>query len=98
MEHEVAPGESVSMAVVSAVSTVVGRDAEEIRPLAEVLDPDALDALFAQRENGASRRGGEVSFIYSDCRVTIQNGEYLSVRPLDLNRSVENTDHGPAKR
>jgi hypothetical protein len=71
------------MAVVDAVSSTVDHDPRSLRPLAEILDPDALDTLFAQRENGDQRPGGEVSFIYSGCRVTIQNGEYISVQQLD---------------
>jgi hypothetical protein len=83
MEYEVDEEESISLGVVRAVSSVVGRDTCEIRPLAEVLDTDALDALFGPRRNGDRRPGGEVSFIYSGCRVTVQNSEYISVQPLD---------------
>ena len=82
MDHEIEPGESVSMAVVDVVSSAIDRDPRSLRPLAEILDPDALDALFAPRENGEQRPGGEVTFVYSGCRVTIQNGEYITVQQL----------------
>ncbi|WP_324760577.1 HalOD1 output domain-containing protein [Haloarcula sp. GH36] len=75
------------MAVVDVVSAVVGRDPISLRPLAEIIDPDALDALFAPRENGEQRPGGEVSFIYSECRVTIQNSEYITAHKLDATSS-----------
>ena len=83
MNHEIEPGESVSMAVIDAISSTANRDPASMRPLAEMLDPDALDALFAPRENGEQRPGGEVSFIYSGYRVTIQNGEFISIRQMD---------------
>lgn len=52
-------------------------------PLANHLDPDALDALFEPRPEGPPRSGGHVSFVYAGYRVTVDNGEYLTVRPLD---------------
>lgn len=83
MEYEIGPNESASMAVVRAVSDVEGRDPCSLRPLAYVLDTDALDALFESRVNGQPRTGGHLSFVYSDCRVSIDNGEFLSIEPLD---------------
>lgn len=86
MEYECEPDEQVSMAVVRAVSTVVDRDARDMQPLAEILDTDALDALFSPRADGTVRPGGEVSFVYSGCRVSVQNGEYVSVERIELDR------------
>lgn len=82
MDYEIAAWETVSMGVVRAVSSVLGHDQCEIRPLGEILDPDALNSLFAPRENGEHGSGGEVSFIYSGCRVTVQNAEYISVEQI----------------
>ena len=86
MEYEIGPDESVSTAVVRAVSAVEGREPSSLRPLSDVLDPDALDALFEPRSNGRPRTGGQLSFIYSDCVVTIDNGEYLSLDLLETAR------------
>ena len=93
MEYEVGPNESVSTAVVRAVSAVEGREPCSLRPLAYVLDTDALDALFESRSNGQPRTGGYLSFVYSGCRVSIDNGEYLSIEPLERVRRVS-TDGG----
>ncbi|MUV88800.1 hypothetical protein GJ629_01940 [Halapricum sp. CBA1109] len=87
MEYECGPNEKISLAVVRAVSTVVDRDAPDLRPLAEILDTDALDALFSPRTDGTFRIGGEVSFVYSGCRVSVQNGEYVTVHRLDPDRA-----------
>lgn len=82
MEYEISPDESVSMAVVRAVSAVEGREPCSLRPLAYVLDTDALDTIFETRANGQPRAGGSLSFIYSGCRVSIDNGEYLTIEPF----------------
>lgn len=83
MKTEIEIDESVSTAVVRAVSAVEGRDVCSLKPLTHVLDPDALDVLFDSRPNGEPRTGGCLSFIYSGCRVRIDNGEYLTVQPLE---------------
>ena len=88
VEYEIGVNESVSTAVVRAVSAVEGREPRLIPPLPHVLDPDALDALFDTRPNGGSRIGGRLAFVYSNCYVTVDNGEYLTVRPLDIHPAV----------
>lgn len=93
MEYEIGRTESVSMAVVRAVSAVEGREPCSLRPLAYILDTDALDGLFEPRPNGQPRIGGSLSFIYSDCRVSIENGEYLTIEPVKSVRRAS-TDGG----
>ena len=83
MEYEIGPNESVSTAVVRAVSAVEGRAPDSLPPLATVLDPVALDGLFAPQFDGEARTGGRISFVYSTCRVTVDNGEYLTLHPLE---------------
>lgn len=83
MEYEIGAGESVSTAVVRAVSAVEGRDPGSLRPLVDVLDPDALDILFGPRDDGTPRPGGRLTFVYSKCWVTVDNGEYLTLHPID---------------
>ncbi|WP_311171682.1 HalOD1 output domain-containing protein [Halobellus ordinarius] len=83
MEYEIGAGESVSTAVVRAVSAVEGRDPRSLRPLADVFDPDALDTLFGSRGDGTPRPGGRLTFVYSKCCVTVDNGEYLTIDPID---------------
>lgn len=83
MEYEIGIDEPVSAAVVRAVSAVEGREPDTLQPLGAILDPDALDALFAPQFDGTARTGGRVSFVYSTCRVTVDNGEYLTVDRLD---------------
>ena len=83
MEYDIEAGESVSTAVIRGVSALRGCNPCSVRPLAAVLDPDALDVLFESRANDAARVGGRVSFVYNHCRVTVDNGEYLTVQLLE---------------
>ena len=93
MDYEIDGTESLTEAVVRAVSAVHGCQPETLRPLAEVLDPDALDMIFDGRGNGDPRVGGRISFIYSGCRITIDNGEYLTIDPInDIFRSSAPTE------
>ncbi|EJN57472.1 HalOD1 output domain-containing protein [Halogranum rubrum] len=82
MEYEIGASESVSTAVVCAVSAVEGVDQRSLRPLTEIIDPDALNVLFGSRGDGTSRPGGRLTFVYSKCCVTVENGEYLTLYPI----------------
>lgn len=93
MEYEIGVNESVSTAVVRAVSAVEGRKPSHIPSLTHVLDPDALDALFDSRPNGVPRTGGRVAFVYINYHITVDNGEYLTIRPLDSHSGAA-TDRG----
>jgi hypothetical protein len=83
MEYEIGPEEATSTAVVRAVSAVEGRDPQSLRPLADVLEPTALDSLFGSQDDGRSRVGGRLTFVYSRCWVTVDNGEYLTLEQLE---------------
>ncbi|MFD1646843.1 HalOD1 output domain-containing protein [Haloarchaeobius litoreus] len=83
MEYEIDRDEPVSRAVVRAVSAVEGRDPCSLRPLAEIVDPDALDRLFEPQHDGTPRTGGRLSFVYHGQRITVDNGEYLTLRSLE---------------
>lgn len=83
MEYEIGGDELVSTAVVRAVSAVRGHEPCSLRPLADVVDPSALDTLFDPRYDGTPRTGGRFSFIYNDCHITIDNGEYLTLQLLE---------------
>jgi hypothetical protein len=82
MNFDIEENEAVSMAVVRAVSAVEDIDPCSTPPLADEIDPDALDALFEPGPDGAPRNGGRISFVFASYRVTVDNGEYLTVRSL----------------
>lgn len=60
----------LSERVVGAMSDALGADPVEIDPLGEVVDADALDALFGPRFDGTNRSGGSITLKYCGRRVT----------------------------
>ena len=64
--------EPASQAVVAAVATETGRDPIELRPLYEVFDPDALDALFESSRTGRGAASTRVEFTYAGCEVCVR--------------------------
>ena len=95
VEYEIGPEESVSTAVVRAASAVEGREPCSLRPLADVINPAALDSLFDPRYDGIPRTGGRLSFVYNSCYITIDNGEYLTLQLLE-DRSCDERDIEPS--
>ncbi|USZ67629.1 hypothetical protein NGM10_12940 [Halorussus salilacus] len=78
-QYEVESGARVSETVVEAVSAASNLDPAAMDPLAESVDPDALDALFADRYDGTPRLGGVVRFSFSGYDVTVTDGRLVSV-------------------
>lgn len=62
--HCIRDGESVTQAVVRAMSTETQTDPLELPPLYPVVDPDALDALFAAPSESSARPSCTVVFEY----------------------------------
>lgn len=63
---------SISIEVVSRVAELEDCDPVDLSPLHDILDPDALDALFEPLRDGTSRdAAGFVRFEYEGCRVTV---------------------------
>jgi hypothetical protein len=81
---EVSPDEdeAVGVCVVRAVAALKGVDADDLSiTLNEIVDPDALERIFAPRPNGAPRRGGELRFVLADCSVTVGPDRTVVVAP-----------------
>lgn len=68
------PEPSISYAVVSEVSDAKGVAPDELRPLHDVIDPDALESLF-DSSSGQSLREGHVSFTYEGFIVEVRDDE-----------------------
>lgn len=79
LRYEVENGERVSETVVEAVSAASNADPATMEPLAESVDPDALDALFADRYDGTPRLGGTVRFSFSGYDVAVTDDRLVSV-------------------
>ncbi|RBI63546.1 hypothetical protein DMJ13_03155 [halophilic archaeon] len=77
-------GERPSTAVVNALAAHEDTDVGEIRPqLYDVVDPDALDALFGPRLDGRPRTSGRVVFTYLGHRVTVHSDGHVYVGEAD---------------
>lgn len=72
--------ENVSNEVVEMVAKIEGVDAHELLPpLYEVIDPEALDQLFASTPTAGGMEG-QVSFSYKGYEVTVCGDGYVSVQ------------------
>ncbi|WP_252699659.1 HalOD1 output domain-containing protein [Natronosalvus vescus] len=70
---------STSQSVVEAVAEAEGVDPLELSPpLYDVIDPDALDQVFAPTSM-ESRMEGEVTFSYNGYEVTVCGDGYVTV-------------------
>lgn len=70
VDSETAPG-SISVAVVTAVADILGRDPNTIEPLYNAIDPEALDALFVPTRTNSRPVGGQVTFSLEGCDVAV---------------------------
>ncbi|WP_336036050.1 HalOD1 output domain-containing protein [Halobacterium yunchengense] len=71
----------LSEGVVEAVAAATGEDPASMPSLYEVLDPDALDALFRPGSAPSPPGTGRVSFRYNGCDVTVHaDGRVLVAR------------------
>ncbi|WP_054863520.1 HalOD1 output domain-containing protein [Natronolimnobius baerhuensis] len=77
IEYEIPEAESVSTAAINAVSSLNDCEPWELRPLYATIDPELLDELCESQQTGT------VKFVYSDFHITVENGEYLLLRPAD---------------
>ncbi|ELY47639.1 HalOD1 output domain-containing protein [Natronorubrum sulfidifaciens] len=65
--------ESPSIAAATALAQYHGEDvAETDTRLYDYIDPDALDALFAETERGCSRQSGTVEFTVEEVTVAVR--------------------------
>jgi hypothetical protein len=72
----------LSTSIVEAVSEATGVPTEAMEvELNDVVDPDALNHLFADRLDGRPRRGGRVSFFMLDCLVEVYDDGRIVVEP-----------------
>jgi hypothetical protein len=78
-------GAALSALVVEAVSAATETPVDELPPLYQVIDPDALDVLFSGRHTD-----GSVEFQYAGQTVTVSANRTVRVSP------AANTQNRPA--
>ncbi|MFH5845682.1 HalOD1 output domain-containing protein [Haladaptatus sp. CMAA 1909] len=62
---------SLSTTIVRHVAAEKDVAPSDLRPLYEVIDPEALDLLFDPLMDGTVRANGRVIFEYSGCQVVV---------------------------
>jgi hypothetical protein len=70
----------VPLTVVEAVAVVTEQDPTEMAPISEVIETDALDALF-ESTNRSPRMSGSVEFEYADCLVRVSAAGKIGIVP-----------------
>lgn len=85
---DTATGMSLSYEVVAEVADREGVEPTDIEPpeydaLYDVINPEALDSLFAPRENGLPRASGRIEFDYCGYHVTVTSDGDIDVSEHD---------------
>lgn len=75
--------ESVSLAIISTIATITESDPRKLEPLHSIVDPEALNNLFAPKQNGIGRTGGEVRFSYCGYEITATSNNEVSAVPTE---------------
>ncbi len=72
---------SLSETVIEAVATIRNRDpTDDPIPLASIIDPDALDSLFANTHRGSERNAGHVVFLLDGLEVFVHANDHIFIR------------------
>jgi len=76
--------ERMVSAIVSGVAACTGRGVTDLPPLYDVVDPEALERVFASL-SGSRRRSndGRIVFTYAGCEVMVDGGDELTIRSLE---------------
>ncbi|WP_408959447.1 HalOD1 output domain-containing protein [Natrinema sp. 74] len=74
--------EPVSTALLMTVSSVLGVEPDDLEPLSECIEPDALNELVVHWRGDEPRVGdGSISFTFSRCAVTVQSDGEIVIDP-----------------
>lgn len=76
--------DTVSGAVVAAVSEVTGDHPEDLDPLFDAVDPDCLDGIFTPTSYSQARLNGGVEFAYNGYWIVVRANGKGYVYSLDL--------------
>lgn len=75
--------QSILERVLQTVAAYENVPTTELPPLFDVVDPDALVAIFASPPGGPRRAEGKVTFTYADYQVTVSADGSVAAEPLD---------------
>lgn len=81
-EHGDTADRSLTLAVIEAVAAASDTPPENLPPLYDVIDTEALERSFTPKHDGTARSGC-VRFEYYDHVVRIRDGQSVTVHPVD---------------
>ncbi|WP_227378585.1 HalOD1 output domain-containing protein [Haladaptatus halobius] len=76
------PSTPLTERIVAAVADAAECSRYELAPLYEVVDPDAVDRLFAPTYEGNIRSDGQIQFVYAGYEVVAYSTGDVTVSPL----------------
>jgi hypothetical protein len=82
LTHDWTSNRSLGATVVEAVATARDADPTTLEPLADAIDPDALDEVFRPASGRRHRNDGNVTFVFAGTHVTVWGDGTVEVRPL----------------
>ncbi|MFC6731909.1 HalOD1 output domain-containing protein [Haladaptatus sp. GCM10025893] len=76
------PGHSgVGATIMDAVASIAEKSVSELGPLNDIIDPDALDALFSAQPDGRPRGTGYIHFAIQNFEVSVHSNGHISIVP-----------------
>ena len=72
-----------SIQIINAVSDAADCPLEELEPLYDAIDPDALDRLYTPTYHGDVRSDGEVIFSYAGYQVVVDSSGTVELTPIE---------------
>ena len=72
-----------SEVVVMALEAITNRSTDELDPLYDAIDPDALDGLFHSAGTSSLQDGTNVKFHYNGFGVHVRSSGIITVQPVD---------------
>lgn len=94
-QYEVTSSRQVSTQIIEAVADCEGVDPLDLQPpLYEVVDPEALEALFGSTVAGTERRG-RIEFTYAGYRITVAVAGERTITVDETAASARDRDQGP---
>lgn len=87
VRHDWAENDNISTTILLAVSDLTGRSVDELAPLSDIVNPDALDELLRPDEAAPGREPPvSVAFEYEGYEVTVRRDGHIKIQPLEDGR------------
>ncbi|WP_227357367.1 HalOD1 output domain-containing protein [Haladaptatus salinisoli] len=75
--------DSLTERIITTVAEADGQSVDELEPLYNAINTEALESLFASRADGSSRPDGKISFQYAGYWVTVSSDGAVEIETDD---------------